>query len=61
MGRKVQIDKDIVLDISPSYYDLPRKAKKREAKRIVKVIADALNKYIEREIRKEALMSLTGT
>lgn len=61
MGRKIQIDKDIVLDISPNYYDLPRKTKKKEAKRIVKVITDALNRYIEKETRKEALISLTGT
>ena len=46
MSRKVEIDKDIILDISPSYYDLPRKTKKQEHKRITKGITNALNEYI---------------
>jgi VIT1/CCC1 family predicted Fe2+/Mn2+ transporter len=46
MSKKVEIDKDIILDISPSYYSLPRKAKKAEMKRIIKEITEALNHYI---------------
>ena len=43
---KVQIDTDIILDISPHYYNLPRKAKKSEKKRITREITEALNRYI---------------
>ena len=46
MSRKVEIDKDIILMISSSYYDLPRKTKKQEHKRIAKEITNALNEYI---------------
>ena len=47
MSKKVEIDKDIILDISPSYYSLPRKQKKAEQKRVTKEITEALNHYIE--------------
>ena len=43
---KIQIDTDIVLDISPHYHNLPRKAKKAEKKRIEREITEALNRYI---------------
>jgi hypothetical protein len=46
MSKKVEIDKDIILMISSSYYDLPRKTKKQEHKRIAKEITNALNEYI---------------
>jgi len=53
MGRKVEIDKAIILMISSSYYDLPRKAKKREQKRVAIEITDALNQYIRAHNLKE--------
>ena len=43
---KVQIESNIILDISPHYHDLPRKAKKAEKKRIEKEITKALDLYI---------------
>ena len=49
MGKKVEIDKGIVLYVSPNYYNLPRKAKKRELKRLGKEITEALNLYIRNQ------------
>jgi hypothetical protein len=43
---KVHIESNIILDISPYYHDLPRKAKKAEKKRIEKEITKALERYI---------------
>lgn len=48
---KVQIDTDIMLDISPHYHNLPRKAKKAEKKRIKREITEALNLYIKKTAR----------
>ena len=48
---KVEIDKDIVLYVSPNYYNLPRKAKKTEKKRIKREITEALNLYIKKTAR----------
>ena len=47
MSKKVDIERDIVVSISKDYYNLPRKAKKKEMKRIVKEITEALNHYIK--------------
>ena len=44
---KIDIDSDIILEMSPNYPNLPRKAKKKEMKRIVKKITEASNHYIE--------------
>ena len=47
MSKKIEIDKDIVTEISPNYFNLPRKAKKRELKRLGEEITEALNLYIK--------------
>ena len=44
---KVDIDPKLIMDISPNYYDLPRKAKKGEKKRVEREITRALNYYIK--------------
>ena len=46
MSKKVEIDKSVILEISLDYYNLPRKAKKAEKKRIEREITEALNRYI---------------
>lgn len=49
MSKKIEIDKDIVLYVSPNYFNLPRKAKKRELKRLGEEITEALNIYIRNQ------------
>ena len=44
---KVYIKTDLILDISPNYYDLPRKTKKAEKRRVEKEVTEALNYYIK--------------
>ena len=41
------MEPDLILDISPSYYDLPRKTKKVEKRRVEKEVTEALNYYIK--------------
>ena len=60
---KIDIDSDIILEMSPNYPNLPRKAKKKEMKRIVKKITESLNHYIERILKLKqvlAFMIVTG-
>jgi len=47
MNSNVKVYRDIVLSISVNYYELPRKAKKKENKRIGTQITKALECYIE--------------
>ena len=44
---KVEIERSLIVSISKDYYNLPRKQKKAETKRILKEITEALNHYIE--------------
>ena len=44
---KMYIETDLILDISPNYYDLPRKVKKAEKRRVEKEVTEALNHYIK--------------
>jgi hypothetical protein len=48
---KIEVDSDIILEISPNYPNLPRKAKKKEMKRIAKIITEALNYYTQRVLK----------
>jgi hypothetical protein len=47
MSKKVEIERSLIVSISKDYYNLPRKQKKAEQKRVTKEITKALNHYIK--------------
>tara|TARA_R100001244_G_C5140276_1_gene127726 strand:+ start:610 stop:774 length:165 start_codon:yes stop_codon:yes gene_type:complete len=46
MSKKIEIERSLIVSISKDYYNLPRKQKKAEQKRVAIEITNALNQYI---------------